>query len=255
MSRYGNLVKTEGHSKYFLTNTLAEHDDTMDHPFMKQIYDCSLSQEHLSRYLAGQYWMFAALEAAVGPRKAEPLLAPVYDAALERAASLDADLRYHCGRNWQKSEALRPEAAGSAQLREMLAQLAADAAADDGGERLMVHHFLQYNAVLSGGQYLKRMLNQKLELPASNKEGVSFFCFPGVPTATRVRTYLEVQKAKRRSSFALSLNVIGAFYNVIRLLLLEDDITVEHAARILELFGVIPEVFQEFLSVISASAL
>jgi len=192
MSRYGNLVKTEGHSKYFLTNTLAEHDDTMDHPFMKQIYDCSLSQEHLSRYLAGQYWMFAALEAAVGPRKAEPLLAPVYDAALERAASLDADLRYHCGRNWQKSEALRPEAAGSAQLREMLAQLAADAAADDGGERLMVHHFLQYNAVLSGGQYLKRMLNQKLELPASNKEGVSFFCFPGVPTATRVRTYLEV---------------------------------------------------------------
>ena len=51
MSKYGNLRKGEGHSKFFLTRTLAEHDDTMDHPLMKKIYDKTITDLELQEAL------------------------------------------------------------------------------------------------------------------------------------------------------------------------------------------------------------
>ena len=51
VSRVTAVTRTprlQGNSKFFLTRTLAEHDDTMDHPFMKLIYD----QVRLSTQLA-----------------------------------------------------------------------------------------------------------------------------------------------------------------------------------------------------------
>jgi heme oxygenase len=92
----------------------------------------------------------------------------VHDPALARTAALERDLVYHRGHSWARDGALRP--AASPALQAYLAQLAADAADP---HRLLCHHFLQYNAVLSGGLYQRRMLNKKFKQPESNRDGVA----------------------------------------------------------------------------------
>eukprot|EP01044_Picomonas_judraskeda_P015934 COSAG03_NODE_2754_length_2473_cov_1.385847_2_plen_275_part_00 len=190
MSKYGNLRKEDGtHSKFFLTRTLAEHDDTMDHPFMKAIYDQSVANDTFHRYLAGQYHLFRALEEHLAIAATTPPLDAVHDASLARTTALESDLRHHCGGRWAQAEGLTADASNA--LRNYIEQLSKDAASP---HRLLCHHFLQYNAVLSGGSYLRRMLNKKFERPEGNQEGVAFFCFAHVPVskqAAYVQSYCK----------------------------------------------------------------
>merc|ERR1719375_1810141 len=58
---------------------------------------------------------------------------------------------------------------------------------------VLAHHFLQYNAVLSGGAYLGEMVSQKLCIP-HGAPGVRFYEFDGVKQgqgAAEVQRYLQ----------------------------------------------------------------
>lgn len=73
--------------------------------------------------------------------------------------------------------------------KEYLALLAEDVAA--GPQFLLVHHCLQYLAVLSGGQYLKAQLSKRLfESDKSIDGGVSFYEFEGL-TASKHPKYVQ----------------------------------------------------------------
>eukprot|EP00927_Polykrikos_kofoidii_P057097 TRINITY_DN51204_c0_g1_i1.p1 TRINITY_DN51204_c0_g1~~TRINITY_DN51204_c0_g1_i1.p1 ORF type:complete len:602 (+),score=137.89 TRINITY_DN51204_c0_g1_i1:84-1889(+) len=190
MSKYGKLTKREGNSKYFLQKTLLQHDSSMDHPWMQMIYNKSFETRQYAAWLALQRAAFVALERLVDRHADDTVLKPVHDPTLARTERLEADLAQLLQKDWRE-EADRM-VAGSEATRLYLEHLEADLAAG-GVEMLLAHHFLQYNAVLSGGAYLGKMVQEKFSLPF-DAPGVRFYAFEGVGDGkgpARVQTYLR----------------------------------------------------------------
>ncbi|CAK9041070.1 Damage response protein 1, partial [Durusdinium trenchii] len=184
MSKYGALSRSEGHSKWFLQKTLLEHDKSMDHPWMQMIYKQVFSLKQYASWLVLNRGLFKALEAKLDT---EPICR-VHDEGLLRTAALEADLRRLLGPNWEEeSEKI---ASNSSALKQYLQSLEKDA---ENSNLLLAHHFLQYNAVLSGGAYLGKMVSEKLCVP-HGAPGVKFYAFDGVAAgkeSVRVQKYLQ----------------------------------------------------------------
>lgn len=184
MSKYGNLSRTDGHSKWFLQRTLAEHDRSMDHPWMQMVYKQCFTVKQYAAWLARNHAVFAVLEELVKPET----LPEVHDPRLLRTAALEADLRQLLGATWREQAV--EMAQGSPSTQRYLGTLKEDASSNF---LLLAHHFLQYNAVLSGGAYLGKMVSQKLCL-VRGAPGVAFYHFVGVDEgkeSARVQQYLK----------------------------------------------------------------
>jgi membrane-associated progesterone receptor component len=189
MPKYQNLAGRSGNSSFFLQKTNDGHDATMKHPFMKTIYDMSYDRSAYGAYLWSQYQVFTALEGAITPLKDDPIIAPVYDEHLHRKAALEVDLGF-----WLGGKEI-PQEAKYDQMRSItdsyirgLNEESHDAKA------LLCHHFLHYNAVLSGGQFLSGKLCSKENISiGTNPAGVSFYVFPelAVKAHARVQQYLK----------------------------------------------------------------
>mmetsp|Transcript_8163 Transcript_8163/g.19481 ORF Transcript_8163/g.19481 Transcript_8163/m.19481 type:complete len:487 (-) Transcript_8163:88-1548(-) len=186
MSKYGVLSRSDGHSKWFLQKTLLEHDKSMDHPWMQMIYKQSFSLKQYAAWLALNHKVFQAMEAKFD-LSVEPIRA-VHDDALARTQKLEADLARLMGPEWSEESAGICSASSAA--KQYLKGFEVDAADP---YLLLSHHFLQYNAVLSGGAYLGEMVSQKLCVP-HGAPGVKFYHFEGVQPGkepARVQEYLR----------------------------------------------------------------
>eukprot|EP00443_Scrippsiella_acuminata_P008103 CAMPEP_0115276092 /NCGR_PEP_ID=MMETSP0270-20121206/56536_1 /TAXON_ID=71861 /ORGANISM="Scrippsiella trochoidea, Strain CCMP3099" /LENGTH=491 /DNA_ID=CAMNT_0002692671 /DNA_START=20 /DNA_END=1495 /DNA_ORIENTATION=+ len=184
MSKYGELSRTDGHSKWFLQRTLTEHDKTMDDPWMQMIYKQCFTVKQYAEWLARNHAVFEMMEKSVSSET----LPEVHDVDLLRTTALETDLRQLLGADW-KAEA-ETMARDSLATRRYLEHLEADASSQ---HLLLAHHFLQYNAVLSGGSYLGKMVSEKLSL-VRGAPGVAFYAFRGVDAgkeAARVQKYLK----------------------------------------------------------------
>lgn len=150
---------------------------------MRTIYAKTFDKEAYAKYLAGQYLLFKELEALCSAQRTAAPLAAVYDEALHRTAPLARDLHVWWGSHWQQKAATP-----SPQTAAYLGRLRSDASDP---WLLLCHHFLQYNAVLSGGQYLGSMVATKT--PAAAPAGVEFYTFGPecLPTHARVQRYLD----------------------------------------------------------------
>lgn len=184
MSKYGELSRTDGHSKWFLQRTLTEHDRSMDDPWMQMIYKQCFTVKQYAEWLARNHAVFEVLEKKIS----SDVLPEVHDADLLRTAALETDLRQLLGAGW-KAEA-ETMVSGSSATSSYLEHLEADASSQ---HLLLAHHFLQYNAVLSGGAYLGKMVAEKLSL-VRGAPGVAFYAFRDVDAgkeAARVQKYLR----------------------------------------------------------------
>lgn len=188
MSKYGALSRTEGHSKWFLQKTLLEHDRSMEHPWMQMIYKQCFSVEQYAAWLALNRAVFAAMEEYLAPMVSSEPLSKVHDPLLARTPTLEVDLKQLLGAPWEvKAKSFEAE---SPALKCYLEHLAEDAKSP---ALLLAHHFLQYNAVLSGGAYLGDMVSAKLCVP-HGAPGVRFYAFEGVEQGkgpARVQRYLR----------------------------------------------------------------
>lgn len=188
MSKYGSVARKDGHSKWFLQKTLKEHDRSMDHPWMKMIYSQSFAMTQYTTWLAQNLAIFGALEASESDSEAAAKLRRVLDTKLHRSEPLRADLQQLLGSEWQQEAARVAEQSGAA--RRYVTHLSEDASNPC---LLLAHHFLQYNAVLSGGAYLGKMASEKLCVPLG-APGVRFFAFEGIDHdkgSARVQQYLR----------------------------------------------------------------
>jgi heme oxygenase/predicted heme/steroid binding protein len=162
----------------------------MDHPWMKSIYAKSFDQQSYVHYLAGQYHMFHELEDLCISRQHEWPLKAVYDEALHRTDALRQDLRFWAGEAWEQRVATP-----SPQTAKYLQQLRKDS---NDPFLLLCHHFLQYNAVLSGGQFLGSMVSARASADhASGDSGAALYDFPAEcqPTHARVQSYIDAVDA------------------------------------------------------------
>lgn len=212
---YETLSRGKGHCTWFLQRTGKQHDATMEHPFMQTIYAQTYDRSAYGAYVWAQHRIFMAIEDAVEALKEDPILAAVYDRNLDRAGPLGEDLTYWLGSAGlsEGTNALKRVRATTEVYLNSLRKETQDPKA------LLCHHFLQYNAMLSGGQYLSKMITQREGIDVGQDlTGVAFYAFKGVTKpAARVQAYMRAMDGIDLSDEdrAVMLPIMRRIYNEI----------------------------------------
>jgi heme oxygenase len=141
----------------------AEHDAAEQSPFVTELLAGRVNERGYADYLLRLRVVYAALENAMRARRDDPLVAVVYDPALERVAAIDADLDH-----WQPGAARDIDSPAATAYRDRVA------GASWGGA-LVAHHYTRYLGDLSGGQAIGKVLDRTFGLGG---DGLAFYDFP-----------------------------------------------------------------------------
>jgi heme oxygenase len=122
------------------------------------------------KLVANFYFAYTAMEEELERHQHHPVVSKIYFPELHRKASLEDDLAYYYGPNWQEQIALTP--AGQSyvdRIREV---------SNTQPELLVGHSYTRYMGDLSGGQILKGIAQRAMNL--SDGEGTAFYEFPEI---------------------------------------------------------------------------
>jgi len=123
------------------------------------------------KLVADLYFVYCAMEEEIGRLKSHPVVGPIASDALNRRASLEADLQFYFGSGWRSAVAPTPGA------QEYVARL--HQVAQDSPELLVGHHYTRYIGDLSGGQILKNIAQKAMNL--GEHDGLRFYEFDAIP--------------------------------------------------------------------------
>jgi heme oxygenase len=116
------------------------------------------------------YFVYSAMEEEMDRHKDHPILSNIYFPELNRKASLEQDLQYYYGTNWRNEIAISP--AGEAYVQRIRDISNTDPLL------LVAHSYTRYLGDLSGGQILKRIAQQAMNL--NDGEGTAFYEFADI---------------------------------------------------------------------------
>ncbi|MCV7227548.1 heme oxygenase (biliverdin-producing) [Mycolicibacterium komossense] len=143
-----------------------EHSAAEQSPFVSELLAGRVNEQGYVDYLLRLRTVYAALEDAVRARREDPIVAAVYDPALERLTAIDQDLEH-----WAPG--------GPREVESVAAQAYRDRIIDASwGGALVAHHYTRYLGDLSGGQAIGRILDRSFELGGA---GLAFYDFPMRP--------------------------------------------------------------------------
>src|ERR1700759_2543249 len=125
-----------------------EHDAAEASPFVSELLAGRVSGHGYADYLRRLRVVYNALEDAVRDRRDDPLVAVVYDPALERSNALDVDLDH-----WAPAETREVDSPAARKYRDRVL------GASWGGA-LVAHHYTRYLGDLSGGQAIGKVLDR-----------------------------------------------------------------------------------------------
>ena len=123
------------------------------------------------RNLVGNlYFVYSAMEEEMEKHKDHPILSHIYFPELNRKASLEKDLHYYFGSDWKDEVKLSP--AGEAYVQRIREVSATKP------ELLVAQSYTRYLGDLSGGQILKNIAQNAMNLSDGN--GTAFYEFPTI---------------------------------------------------------------------------
>jgi heme oxygenase (biliverdin-producing, ferredoxin) len=154
----------------------SEHDAAEQSPFVSELLAGRVNGQGYADYLLRLRAVYSALEETVRIRRNDPLVAAVYDPALERLAAIDADLDH-----WAPGAAREVRSAAAAAYRDRVI-------ATDWGGALVAHHYTRYLGDLSGGQAIGRILDRTFGLGGA---GLAFYEFP-----VKAKPYKDTYRAR-----------------------------------------------------------
>jgi heme oxygenase (biliverdin-producing, ferredoxin) len=166
----------------------AEHDAAEQSPFVSELLAGRVNNQGYADYLLRLRVVYGALEDAVRARRDDPLVAAVYDPALERLPAIDADLEY-----WA------PGAGHEVESHAAQAYCDRIVGASWGGA-LVAHHYTRYLGDLSGGQIIGKMLDRTFGLGGA---GLAFYEFP-----VRAKPYKDSYR-ERLDGLVLDADEVG----------------------------------------------
>jgi heme oxygenase (biliverdin-producing, ferredoxin) len=143
-----------------------QHDTAERSPFISELLRGGLDRRAYVAYLVRLRAIYAALEEAVRRQRRDPVIAAVYDPALERLPAIEADLQY-----WSDGS---PKSFTSPAAESYCRRLECI----DNGAALLAHHYTRYLGDLSGGQIIGRTLDRVFDLAGT---GLAFYAFPMQP--------------------------------------------------------------------------
>ena len=123
------------------------------------------------KLVANFYFVYSAMEEEMRRLKDHPILSQVYFPELERKETLEQDLAYYFGKNW------RDQVAPSDATRSYVDRI--HQVASSNPELLIAHSYTRYIGDLSGGQILKKIAQNGMNL--SEGEGTNFYEFKHIP--------------------------------------------------------------------------
>jgi len=170
------------------------HDEAESSTFIEHLMGGKVSLAGYVNYLRSLRVVYAALEEASRTHAADPVVAPLHDPALERLASIDADIATLSTGAPEESLCALDEAHAYAER--------ITAAALEDPARLVAHHYTRYLGDLSGGLAIGKILARTYGL----SEGLSFYDFADIKAKTYKDGYrarldgLELDPAQREAA-------------------------------------------------------
>lgn len=170
-------------SELLHTAIRADHGRNEHSAFMQSIQSGGVAAEGVAGLLARLYPVYRELERSLDARTGEPLLQAFRFPELRRVPSLEQDLAFWYGDQWQ----LRLGASAAVDCYvDRLRRIG-----EGDGLRLIAHLYTRYLGDLSGGQILQSHLCRLFDRQPQDA-GVSFWWFESLPTpaeklATKVR--------------------------------------------------------------------
>lgn len=120
---------------------------------------------------ANLYYVYCAMEEEMERLKDHPVISKVYFPELNRKASLEQDLQFYYGTQWQSEIKLSPVG------QEYVNQI--HTISKERPELLLAHLYTRYLGDLSGGQILKKIAQTAMNL--EDGAGTAFYEFPEIP--------------------------------------------------------------------------
>jgi heme oxygenase len=134
--------------------------------FLKGVVD----KQSYRKLVANFYFVYGALEAAMAQHREHPVVGPLYFPELVRQPALERDLAFYYGPQWREEISLSP--AGQTYVHRI------NELASSQPELLVAHAYTRYMGDLSGGQILKKIAQNAMNL---GEEGVVFYHFEHIP--------------------------------------------------------------------------
>ena len=146
--------------------SLAEHQQAEESPFMSELMAGRVNEQGYADLLLRLRVVYSTMEPILHERADDPIVAAVNDTALDRLATIDADLEHWCPDGTRTVDSPAAEAYRARLLE-----------ASEWGGYLIAHHYTRYLGDLSGGQAIGRILDRTFGLDGA---GISFYEFPGI---------------------------------------------------------------------------
>jgi heme oxygenase (biliverdin-producing, ferredoxin) len=127
----------------------------------------TVEKESYRKLVANFYFVYSAMEEEMRRHKDHPILSKIYFPELERKETLEQDLAYYFGKNW------RDVVAPSDATQSYVARI--HQIGQNNPELLIAHSYTRYIGDLSGGQILKKIAQNGMNL--AEGEGTSFYEF------------------------------------------------------------------------------
>lgn len=156
-----------------------EHEAAESSVFMSELLAGRVNEQGYADYLRRLRVVYDAMESTVRACLDDPLVAAVHDSALERLATIDADLAH-----WAPGTGTAVDSPAASAYADRLR-----AAAEWGG-LLVAHHYTRYLGDLSGGQAIGRILDREFELGGA---GITFYDFAEIP---KPKPYKDAYRAR-----------------------------------------------------------
>lgn len=140
--------------------------------FIKCFLKGVVEKKSYRKLVTNLYFVYSTMEEEMEKLKDHPILSQIYYPELNRKQNLEKDLQFFYGANWQ--EEIQITQSGQAyvdRIREI---------AQNEPELLVGHSYTRYLGDLSGGQVLKGIAQNAMNL---YNEGTAFFDFDQIPDA------------------------------------------------------------------------
>jgi heme oxygenase (biliverdin-producing, ferredoxin) len=174
----------------------AEHVAAEQSPFMSELLAGRINDHGYADYLLRLRVVYAALERAVRARRDDPLVAAVYDPALERLPAIEADLEY-----WMPGAPREIDSPAARAYRDRITDIS-------WGGALLAHHYTRYLGDLSGGRAIGKILDRTFGLGGA---GLALYEFP-----MRPKPYKDSYRA-RLDSLGLDFDEINCAVDEVKL--------------------------------------
>lgn len=143
------------------------HEQATQTPFMQQLLAGELDRARYADFVAQHYFAYLVLEEAAEAMAADPVASRFLDPALTRVPALRQDLEFLLGPSW--ADQVAPNE-GTTTYCDRMRQVCFDW---PGG--FVAHHYTRYLGDLSGGQFIRRVVERTYDL--TDQEGVRFYVF------------------------------------------------------------------------------